>query len=319
MEEVPEETPTTFNMSSLLPSVFKVYAYLWDTIELAMLGYYGSVADDLEDFTTKPPSYCFSKRSLLRVSSSSRLNISAWKLACILKEKGVQCIQCRICNKIDVLGRSVNPNNRSKTTTSSANTINMPTSATWIRPCLCNELVHRTCLEQKIGLVVDRLYFRTTNRRWITYDDTLNDDNHYTLTGVAAVNEANEFSHNPKAICHKCQTRYSRSVRLPYNAKEVFLASLVDPLSLLRAFSTFIHFLLACFLLSTIEGLFDDTHNDHQQDDRNRDTIVIFHLSPIFLLKWPTRHGFALAWWQLQRCCLLHIFLSPRFAAVVDR
>mmetsp|Transcript_34433 Transcript_34433/g.83302 ORF Transcript_34433/g.83302 Transcript_34433/m.83302 type:complete len:235 (-) Transcript_34433:1051-1755(-) len=37
--------------------------------------------------------------------------------------------------------------------------------------------------------------------------------------------------------------------------------------------------------------------------------------------EWPATglNGLALAWWQLQQCCMLHIFSSERFAAIVDR
>jgi len=37
--------------------------------------------------------------------------------------------------------------------------------------------------------------------------------------------------------------------------------------------------------------------------------------------EWPTTglNGLALAWWQLQQCCMLHIFFSERFTAIVDR
>jgi hypothetical protein len=300
---------TQFNMSSLLPSIYKVYAYLWDTIELAMLGYYGTVDSYSASgmiaagmdyilflitlnpllswkslWKTHPTTDC-NHKMLLRIPYS----ISPWKLACILKERGVPCIQCRLCNKIDVLGGR---------------------ASTWIRPCLCPDLVHRDCLERRIGLAVNTLYYRTRDRRWITYDETLLPNPPiFSVAGIAAVNDQNEFSHNPQAYCRTCQTTYCRSVRLPYNAKEVILVSLVDRLSLLRAFSTFIHFLLACFVISAIEALSDP-------DDQS---IVVLNASPHLLLKWPRNNAWALAWWQLQRCCLLHIFFSPRFAAVVDR
>jgi len=59
--------------------------------------------------------------------------------------------------------------------------------------------------------------------------------------------------------------------------KRHILVSLVDRLSLLRAFSTFIHFLLACFVISAIEALSDP-------DDQS---IVVLNASPHLLLKWP--------------------------------
>jgi hypothetical protein len=332
----PSSETTQFNMSSLLPSIYKVYSYLWDTIELAMLGYYGTVdsysasgmisagMDYVLFLITLNP--LLSWKSLWNAKSNTNTNtttttnnnnssndnhkfllripysISPWKLACILKERGVPCIQCRLCNQIDVLGGTATSSTPRAATTS--------TSTTWIRPCLCPDLVHRECLERHIGLAVDTLHWRTHDRRWITYDETQAPI--FSVAGIAAVNDHNEFTHNPKAFCHHCGTTYSRSVRLPYNAKEVLLVSLVDPLSLLRAFSTFIHFLLACFLVSAVEALSDPSDQ----------SVVLCNLSPYLLLKWPRTNSWAswaLAWWQLQRCCLLHIFFSPRFAAVVDR
>ncbi len=197
-------------------------------------------------------------------------------------------MQCWLCNKIDVLGGSM---------------------TTWIRPSLCPDLVHRDYLECGIGLAFNNLNYRTRDWRWITYDETLLPNPPiFSVAGIAAINDQNEFTHNPQAYCCACQTTYCQLVRLPYNAKEVILVSLLDWLLLLCAFSTFIHFLLACCVISAIESL-------KEQDDQS---IVTLNASPYLLLKWPHNNAWALAWWQLQRCFFLHILFSPRFAAVVD-
>jgi len=237
----------------------------------------------------------FAKRRFdpLLAIQSSTTSMSAWKLACILKERGIDCIRCRICNKID-LGTSPYA---------------LQSSDAWIRPCDCSELVHRRCLEEKLGLVVDRLYIHRRNRLWLFYDDA--HESSLNIRGVAEVDENNRLTH-PKAKCTLCGTRYGRSVRLPYGAIEVLLASLVDPLSLARAFSTFVHFLLCCLFIAGIEGMY-------QPSDLNSDNYLTFDYPPFFALKWPNESGWQLAGWQLQQCLMLHIFLSPRFAAIVDR
>ena len=81
---------------------------------------------------------------------------------------------------------------------------------------------------------------------------------------------------------------------------------------MMRAASTFVHFILACAFLAACEGMCSDDSCDSHR------TLLS---TPLGLLKWPITglNGFALAWWQLQQCCMLHIFFSRRFAAIVDR
>jgi hypothetical protein len=159
---------------------------------------------------------------------------------------------------------------------------------------------------------VDRLYMDRRNRRWLFYDDTVGHDQNdasFGIHGVAEVDQHNHLTH-PLARCDTCGLRYSRSVRLPYDAVEVFLASLVDPLSLMRAFSTFAHFVLCVLFICGTEGM---------QNDDSREYWTVLDYPPFFVLKWPLKHGCQLAGWQLQQCLMLHIFFSPRFAAIVDR
>jgi hypothetical protein len=227
-------------------------------------------------------------------------SMPAWKLACLLKEQGVECIRCRICNKIDLGSSPYAPQS----------------SIAWIRPCRCPELVHRRCLERKLGLVIDRLYVDRRTRRWIFYDDTLlpaahghQNDTNFGIRGVAEVDQNNQLTH-PLARCHTCDSRYCRSLRLPYDAVEVLRASLVDRLSLVRAFSTFAHFLLCIVFICGIEGM---------EHDETREYWTVYDYPPFVVLKWPVKHGGLLAAWQLQQCLMLHIFFSPRFAVIVDR
>ena len=79
-----------------------------------------------------------------------------------------------------------------------------------------------------------------------------------------------------------------------------------------RAASTMVHFVLVCIFLAACEGMCSDSSCESHRTLLSTTSGV---------LKWPTTglNGFALAWWQLQQCCMLHIFFSPRFANLVDR
>jgi len=350
--------------------------------------------------------------------------MSAWKLACILRERGVGCLRCAICDRIDLIGDDLDDeefdsalmaglqngeggidesseddlqssgygggSSRQQRAGHHHNSDRMRNTGrspflrefqkrvgggeAWMTPCLCQELVHRQCLEQKMGLVpkyypweVFKLWtsFLWTTvaadkdsnekggsqspnsdhignahstsllmdrdlpaqeclapRVWISYDNPLPlrrrqhsfngwDDIEEDVDGVIAVDHMGRFR-SPSAMCETCGVRFLRTVRLPRSKSEVIASSLADPISMLRAASTFVHFVLACAFLAACEGVCSDasclTHR----------TLLD---TPLGLLKWPTTglNGFALAWWQLQQCCMLHIFFSRRFAAIVDR
>lgn len=91
--------------------------------------------------------------------------MSAWKLASILRERGVGCLRCSICDCIDLVGdeievdsaestdedRNVQGDSRSPFLREFQKRIGG--SQAWITPCQCPELVHRQCLEKKLGLI----------------------------------------------------------------------------------------------------------------------------------------------------------------------
>ena len=160
-------------------------------------------------------------------------------------------------------------------------------------------------------------------RVWISYDNTIpvqrrwhrRADGHIVEVeeedNVIAVDRLGRFR-SSGAMCQTCGGQFLRTVRLPRSKWEVVAASLSDPISMMRAASTFIHFILACAFLAACEGMCaDDSCDSHR-------TLLS---APLGLLKWPTTglNGFALAWWQLQQYCMLHIFFIRRFAAIVDR
>ena len=218
---------------------------------------------------------------------------------------------------------------------------------TWIAPCQCRDPVHRECLERKLNLVTKyepwerfklafgRLRSILTRAKvvhsnesttiapkvWISYDNTIpvgwgwrhraDNPNIEEENSVAAVDDMGRFR-SPSASCDRCGGRFVRTVRLPRSRWEVLTASLSDPISMMRAVSTFIHFVFACAFLAACEGMCTDASCSSHR---------ILLSTPLGVLKWPTTglNGLALAWWQLQQCCMLHIFFSRRFAAIVDR
>jgi len=339
--------------------------------------------------------------------------MSAWKLACFLRQRGVGCLRCGICDCIDLMGddfeedycggandgmeeRDVEedePHGMDATNTSTHNS-RRPSAFlrefqkqvgggdAWMTPCQCPELVHRQCLERKLKLIPKyeywehvKLHFRRVHallstpfaedkrnvrggtvhpkqvsssgldqtfsltspishanlsriehiapRVWISYDDTIpvrrrwhrHADGHVEALeeedAVIAVDNLGRFR-SSAAMCQTCGGKFLRTVRLPRSKWEVLAASLSDPIALIRAASTFTHFILSCTFIAACEGICtDDSCGSHR---------ILFSTSLGFL-KWPTTglNGFALAWWQLQQCCMLHIFFSGRFAAIVDR
>lgn len=314
--------------------------------------------------------------------------MSAWKLASILRERGVRVLCCSICDCIDLVGdddEDVTDNNEERLDGERGSyrggsrspflrefQKRIGGSQAWITPCQCQELVHRQCLERKlklipkyepwerlkligadfwrIGLRVQNILChpfskenghsaqfaqgdpllsisvrqRTTNhehaaapRVWISYDSTMPVRNRPRGNEVEqenatiAVDDLGQFT-SLDASCKTCGGRYLRSVRLPRSKAEVIAASLSDPLSVVRALSTLIHFLFTCAFLAACEGMCpEETCKSHR-------TLLT---TPCGVLKWPTTglNGLALAMWQLQQCCMLHIFFSRRFAAIIDR
>lgn len=339
---------TQFYASALIPSLRKAYGELWGGIELSILGYHDATLDQ-DDWSTRihPGSagvlwslvhilYLLvtpfrelinssfptrGEKQIFLTNHTSRLlrnggnNICSWKLAMLLEESGVDCFQCHLCGKLDVGGNG----------------------DSWIAPCRCQALVHRKCLEEKLGLkqklyifeVLKELILRgdklsksnqmfETNeiapQIWVSYDlrsipTNETDAQSGALNHPISVDGLNRFI-SPNARCHKCGEIYERSVRLPRSISEVLFASLSDPLALFRAISTFAHFLLCIFCIAFIEGRCNDLTCGDQ-------IILSDRWIP---LHWPGRtwKGLALAWWQLQQSCMLHILCSRRFSAVVD-
>eukprot|EP00577_Skeletonema_sp_RCC1716_P008168 CAMPEP_0113382070 /NCGR_PEP_ID=MMETSP0013_2-20120614/5641_1 /TAXON_ID=2843 ORGANISM="Skeletonema costatum, Strain 1716" /NCGR_SAMPLE_ID=MMETSP0013_2 /ASSEMBLY_ACC=CAM_ASM_000158 /LENGTH=746 /DNA_ID=CAMNT_0000264543 /DNA_START=228 /DNA_END=2465 /DNA_ORIENTATION=- /assembly_acc=CAM_ASM_000158 len=305
--------------------------------------------------------------------------MSAWKLASILRERGVGCLRCSICDCIDLVGDDIEEDSMDSINEERGVGERGPHSQgdrrspflrefqervggsqAWITPCRCPELVHRQCLERKLGLVPkyepwerlkviganlflkkrhstqsaqgDQFYEPLSNsfaprsatnheyaapRVWISYDSTIprrrrpGDNEFERENATIAIDELGQFR-SPDASCEMCGGRYLRSVRLPRSRAEVVAASLSDPLSVVRALSTLIHFILKCLFLAAIEGICSDESCDSHRTLLN---------TPLGSLKWPTTglNGVALVMWQLQQCCMLHIFFSRRFAAIIDR
>ena len=294
--------------------------------------------------------------------------MSAWKLACILRERGVGCLRCSICDCIDLVGDDMDEDatdgseERERLDGERGRHRRSPflrefqkrvgDGQAWITPCQCPELVHRQCLERKLKLIPkcepwERLKLisadlcrkgrraqdmlrhpfskesrhltqsvqdnmtlevpqRTTNREqaatrvWISYDSLSRSERNRpggnqveSENSTIEVDNLGQFT-SPDASCEICGGRYLRSVRLPRSKAEVVAASLSDPLSVVRAVSTLIHFLLACAFLAACEGMCSD-----EDCDSHRTLLT----TPWGALKWPTTglNGLALAMWKLQQ------------------
>ncbi len=313
--------------------------------------------------------------------SDAACNMPAWKLACFLRQRGVGCLRCEICNCIDLTGDDlegysyngsaesgklvgqidsgsvderddgprcnsfrIHPEANERSTLLQDFRMKIGGGGAWITPCQCRDPVHRQCLERKLNLTTkyepwERLKlcfgrlctFLTrakedqTNETysiapnvWISYDNTIpvglgwrHQTDNSNIEEVVAVDDTGRFR-SPHASCDRCGGRFVRTVRLPRSRWEVLAASLSDPISLMRAVSTLIHFVLACAFLAACEGMCSDASCSSHR---------ILLTTPLGELKWPTTglNGLALAWWQLQQCCMLHIFFSRRFGAIVDR
>jgi hypothetical protein len=251
-------------------------------------------------------------------------SMCAWKLACLLRESGVDCLRCRLCDKIDVMNNG-------------STSLEIGKEGAWMTPCRCCEPVHRQCLEDRLGLK-QKLYTwemarswcqkiatngmeqqQTLSTRpgllapkmWVSYDSPTTVHESRNRLHPACVNRENQFM-SSQAKCMSCGETYKRDVRLPRNASEVVFSSLSDPLAIARAFSTFAHFLLCVLCIATIEGKCNLKSC--------KDNSILW--DRWILLAWPSNpawKGVALAWWQLQQCCMLHILFSPRFVEVVDQ
>lgn len=300
--------------------------------------------------------------------------MSAWKLASILRERGVGCLRCSICDCIDLVGDEIeddfvdnvseerNNNERGSPVRGRRTPFlrefqkKVGGSQAWITPCRCPELVHQQCLEKKLGLVpkyelwerlkvigagywqmgsrvrdvfcnafskdghstqsaqYNHIYEPLSNslaprsatnpsdvapRVWMSYDSTIprrrrpEDNELVRENATIAVDELGQFT-SPHASCERCGCRYLRTVRLPRSKAEVVTASLADPLSVVRALSTFIHFILKCFILAAIEGVCSA-----ESCESHRTLLTTSWGS----LKWPTTglNGVALVMWQLQQ------------------
>jgi hypothetical protein len=299
-----ESESTQIDLNSIVPSLRKMYHQLWNKIELSMLGYHideRDKASEISNGTTKVVRKTISMFALPLVEfivnvlflhrdqaeyqhktarTSDLASIDAWKLACILRESGVNCFRCRLCSHIGVA---------SKTLVSTGN------EQSWIVPCCCTELLHRNCLEEKLNLVHRFDVFKfLTNRHdspkmWISYDTPFTNNPHN-------IDGADRFD-SPAAVCTTCGQSYRRTVRLPKNVYEVVTVSLSDRLAVLRLLSTVVHFIFCILMIAALEGTCT-----HELCQNNR----IYTIGMI-KLGWPGNRfkGMCLLIWQLQQSCMV--------------
>jgi hypothetical protein len=239
-----------------------------------------------------------------KVIPSTPVLPSSWKLACILRDRAEGrnvLMGCRFCSELDVFTQHMREQESS-----------CPTQLrTWVVPCLCPALVHRRCLEAHVAAAcLQPSLSKTTSssssssssipttdeqqpppppapkRKWISYDTAL-------LPSAARELEEEKESLGP---CPRCGSLYVPGFRLP-TVGELVSVTWQDDLAWKRAGDCILMWLMGVAIVALSEALYQGKGE---------------------LLAWPDEGGQVLFWWILQYVISLNIFLSPRFARVVD-
>lgn len=305
---------TIIDLSSLVPSLRRIYYHLWNKIELSMLGYDISDIDSSIGYSGAKavrkvismlgsplveyvlnlfflPRRDFDMKFKMQTFHLSSIN--PWKIACILRENGVNCFRCRLCSHIDV---------------SSKHRFATKIEESWIIPCRCTEGIHRDCLEAKLNLEQKVDIFNVLRGRgakskmWISYDAPISLEQDATLSNdrlhPARVSIETDRFQSPAAVCDSCGERYKRTVRLPKSVYEVVLVSLSDPLAVHRLISTIVHFLFCILIIAVMEGkCVHDLCENH----------ITVSCWGFIQLGWPGKvhNSFPLLVWQLQQSCMV--------------
>lgn len=227
---------------------------------------------------------------------------SSWKLACILRDRAEGrhvLMGCRFCGQLDVFTKHMRDQESSS-----------PTQLrTWVVPCLCPALVHRRCLEAHVADLQQSVqacakpapspptaaaHARTrrlvggdvrSQRRWISYDSALH------APGTARLAEK-----QPLGPCARCGSLYLPGFRLP-TVRELIAVTWEDEMAWRRAGDCLLMWVMGVSIVALSEA----AYRGHGE-----------------LLFWPEEGGQVLFWWMFQYVISLNIFLSPRFARVVD-
>lgn len=223
---------------------------------------------------------------------------SSWKLACILRDRAEGrnvLMGCRFCGELDVFTEHMREQESS-----------CPTQLrTWVVPCLCPALVHLRCLEAHVASArlqpsLSQAHSSPSfssiptgyglsppaRRKWISYDTAL-------LPAAASESEGEKES---LGRCQGCDSLYLPGFRLPA-VGELVSVTWQDELAWKRAGDCILMWLMGVAIVALSEALYQGNGE---------------------LLAWPEEGGQVLFWWLLQYVISLNIFLSPRFARVVD-
>ena len=280
-------------------------------------------------------------------------NMSAWKLACFLRQGGLDCLRCSICDRIDLMVDSdCNPAGTEEEPNQSGHSpflhkLQNQTGAgnTWMTPCNCPELVHRQCLEEKLNLIPKYEPFEKIkiylNRVW------------WSIVDSRKTNDPTISAHesNIETIAPRVWISYDNTIPIRHGQSEEDSVIAVDRLD---QFSSPVATCqtCGCRYVRTVRlprnkwEVLAASLSDPTSLFRAASTFAHFLLVCLFIsacegicpadectthrtilttsigvLKWPTTglNGVALAFWQLQQTLMLHIFFSPRFANIVDR
>ena len=148
-----------------------------------------------------------------------------WKKACVLRESGRHLRSCHICGELA-------PETQQNAFEEAMHTHSSP----WVKPCSCDRLVHRTCLERRIG-------HPALGRTAISLDDR------------ARINELNLEQYD-FGSCEDCGHEYRHEWRLPNSLRELVRVSLQTSFALERTIRCLCIWVVASVIILWLDSIF---------------------------------------------------------------
>ena len=199
----------------------------------------------------------------------SMQSAAVWKRVCIIRDRGDDLLQCRICNTLDLFSQGMRRSEAWGTN-----------NTTWIAPCQCPAVVHRSCSERLLGL--GGLFAPS-----VSWDEAA-------AAGLPS---------RVLAQCPDCGCSVRMGWKLPENLAQMVVCAARDGISWKRLRGVVLASLVAFLAVGLAEGRCADQR------------IGAFGAR----WRWPDTGGPVLAWWIVQQLLLLQVFFSERFSRVVQR
>lgn len=263
------------------------YRLLWRGLEVA-LGPPEShrIVERFFDSTIgeSPHSSTTTRRELRRriyAVLATRSRAFAWKLACVLHERGAPLVRCTLCGEVD-LGDAAKE---------------------FISPCqVCGIAccAHRYCVERDLGITV----YSSGSRGvfWGTFNAPLN---------VASQN-------GPRFTCRACGRNIDASVRAPRGPLELLAILVQDSRRVFAVLAKcFVKWAIAVTIVSAFEHPWALRRgwSESLQFPGYFEVLCSFHRP---LLRSVSRRP-TFTWYLLQQSILLEVFFSRRFSSIVTR